>query len=75
MAAYFCLHEKREKWAELTTAMETLSSHVKALKPDAIVIYSTQWFSVLGTSFQTRAHVSGLHVDEKLDYEWGNRPI
>lgn len=66
--------EKSTKWATLTRGMETLASHLKALQPDGIVIYSTQWFSVLGTSFQTRAHVKGLHVDENW-YEWGDLPF
>lgn len=66
--------EKSKKWAELTRGMETLSLHIKALNPDVVVLYSTQWFSVLGTSFQARPHVKGLHVDENW-YEWGDLPF
>lgn len=66
--------EKSKKWAELTEGMEKLATHIKALKPDVVLVYSTQWFSVLGTSFQVRPQVKGLHVDENW-YEWGDLPF
>jgi 2-aminophenol/2-amino-5-chlorophenol 1,6-dioxygenase alpha subunit len=48
--------------------------HVQAAKPDVIVIYSTQWISVLGHSFQTNPNPKGLHVDENW-YEYGDFPF
>ena len=35
---------------------------IAALQPDVLVVYSTQWISVLGHSFQTNPNPKGLHV-------------
>src|SRR5205823_3285712 len=37
-------------------------------------LYSTQWLSVLGTSFQAHPHPKGLHVDENW-YALGDLPF
>lgn len=63
--------EKSPKWKELNGAMAALSTHIKELKPDVLVIYSTQWLSVLGTSFQVQPNPKGVHVDENW-YEFGD---
>lgn len=63
--------EKNPEWARLRAACDELGAAVKTLKPDALLVYSTQWFSVLGTSFQTRARSRGVHVDENW-YEYGD---
>lgn len=47
---------------------------VQALRPDVLVLYSTQWISVLGHSFQTNPHPKGLHVDENW-YDFGDFPF
>ncbi len=62
------------EWAKLAQGMEELSRRLEELKPDTIVLYSTQWFSVLGTSFQKRVHLEGVHIDENW-YEWGDLPF
>lgn len=62
------------QWKTLADAYTTLGEKIQALKPDVIVVYSTQWMSVLGTSFQTQPNPKGLHVDENW-YEFGDLPF
>jgi 2-aminophenol/2-amino-5-chlorophenol 1,6-dioxygenase alpha subunit len=66
--------ERSPKWAELKRGCETLAQGISEVKPDVLVVYSTQWFSVLGTSFQAHPHPKGLHVDENW-YELGDLPF
>lgn len=63
--------EKSAQWKGLATGLEALSTHIKELKPEVLVFYSTQWLSVLGTSFQVQPNPKGTHVDENW-YEWGD---
>lgn len=61
-------------WQALRTALKQAGAEVQAAKPDVLVIYSTQWISVLGHSFQFAANPKGLHVDENW-YELGDFPF
>lgn len=63
-----------ESWEALRRGFHQAGVHVKATKPDVIVVYSTQWISVLGHSFQTNSNPKGLHVDENW-YEYGDFPF
>ena len=63
-----------ESWEALRRALRQVGERVKALRPDVLVIYSTQWISVLGHSFQTNPNLKGLHVDENW-YEMGDFPF
>jgi 2-aminophenol/2-amino-5-chlorophenol 1,6-dioxygenase subunit alpha len=63
-----------ESWEALRQGFRQAGDHVKALQPDVLVIYSTQWISVLGHSFQTNPHPTGLHVDDNW-YEMGDFPF
>src|SRR5215813_4945789 len=63
-----------ESWATLRRGMQQAGERVKALEPDVLVLYSTQWISVLGHSFQTNPHPRGLHVDDNW-YEFGDFPF
>lgn len=58
----------------LRRGMRQAGERIKAFAPDVIVLYSTQWISVLGHSFQTNPHPQGVHVDENW-YEWGDLPF
>ena len=53
-----------ESWQALRRGLHQAGKQVTALQPDVLVIYSTQWISVLGHSFQTHPNPKGLHVDE-----------
>lgn len=63
-----------ENWEALRRGFRQSGDQVKEVKPDVLVIYSTQWISVLGHSFQTNAHPKGLHVDDNW-YEMGDFPF
>jgi 2-aminophenol/2-amino-5-chlorophenol 1,6-dioxygenase alpha subunit len=63
-----------DNWETLRRGFRQAGEHVKALRPDVIVIYSTQWISVLGHSFQTNPNPKGLHVDDNW-YEFGDFPF
>ncbi|MCB0406129.1 MAG: hypothetical protein KDD51_15215, partial [Bdellovibrionales bacterium] len=66
------LHPNRsESWQRLALGMQTLGSHLKDFNPDVVVLYSSQWLSVLGTSFQVQARPRGVHVDPNW-HEWGD---
>ncbi len=65
---------KCTQWTELANAFTKLGERVREVKPDVIVLFSTQWFSVLGTSFQTNPNPKGLHVDENW-YDLGDLPF
>lgn len=72
--------EKSPAWAKLGEACGKLGELGRAQSPDVIILYSTQWLSVLGTSFQARERLRGVHVDENwyelgdLSYEFRTRP-
>lgn len=61
-------------WSGLSTACKKASELARATKPDVIVIYSSQWISVLGHSFQANPNPKGLHVDENW-YALGDFPF
>jgi 2-aminophenol/2-amino-5-chlorophenol 1,6-dioxygenase alpha subunit len=63
-----------ESWEMLRRGLKQAGEHIETLQPDVIVLYSTQWISVLGHSFQTNPHPKGLHVDENW-YELGDLPF
>lgn len=66
--------ETSTHWLKCATAMEKLGAAVKAEGFDRIVMYSTQWLSVLGTSFQAQPEPNGVHVDENW-YAYGDLPF
>ena len=48
----------------LISAMAIVKQRLNELKPDTVLVYSTQWVAVLDQLWQTRARISGLQVDE-----------
>jgi 2-aminophenol/2-amino-5-chlorophenol 1,6-dioxygenase alpha subunit len=61
-------------WETLRRGFRQAGERVNALRPDVLVLYSTQWISVLGHSFQTNPNPKGLHVDDNW-YEFGDFPF
>ncbi|MBI3756374.1 MAG: 2-amino-5-chlorophenol 1,6-dioxygenase subunit alpha [Deltaproteobacteria bacterium] len=61
-------------WETLRRGFRQAGERIAALHPEVIVVYSTQWISVLGHSFQTHPNPKGLHVDENW-YEMGDFPF
>ena len=61
-------------WGALADAMEAAGERLRASKPDAILLYSTQWLAVLDELWQTRERSTGIHVDENW-HEYGDLPF
>src|SRR4051812_8804859 len=66
--------QKCAQWQAHHQALTRLKQEIDQIKPDAVMIYSTQWISVLGTSFQALPNPKGVHVDENW-YELGDLPF
>jgi 2-aminophenol/2-amino-5-chlorophenol 1,6-dioxygenase subunit alpha len=66
--------EKSAQWLKVSEAMENLKERIDRAKPDVLVVFSTQWLSVLGTSFQAHPNPNGVHVDENW-HELGDLPF
>ncbi len=60
-------------WERLASGYEQVAKDLAASKPDILCLYSSQWLSVLGTSFQCHPQPQGLHVDENW-YDFENLP-
>jgi 2-aminophenol/2-amino-5-chlorophenol 1,6-dioxygenase alpha subunit len=63
-----------ESWEVIRRGFRQAGEHINNLQPDVLILYSTQWISVLGHSFQTNPHPQGLHVDDNW-YEMGDFPF
>ena len=60
-------------WGRLAAAMQRAGRALEASKPDAVLVYSTQWLAVLDQQWLTRKRSQGVHVDENW-YEFGELP-
>jgi len=58
---------------ELRNACGVAGANAQEARPDVLVIFSTQWVSVLGHLVQARPNPKGLHVDENW-YDLGDLP-
>jgi 2-aminophenol/2-amino-5-chlorophenol 1,6-dioxygenase alpha subunit len=56
--------EKVGRWAGLRRAFQAAGKAIRDAKPDVVMIFSTQWISVLGHLFQALPNPKGVHVDE-----------
>jgi 2-aminophenol/2-amino-5-chlorophenol 1,6-dioxygenase alpha subunit len=61
-------------WGRLAAACERAGRALAASRPDAVLVYSTQWFAVLDQQWLTRPRSTGVHVDENW-YELGEQPF
>ncbi len=61
-------------WKTVIDGFDRASRALAMSRPDALLIYSTQWMAVLDALWQTRARVSGVHVDENW-HEFGELPF
>lgn len=60
-------------WGRLAAACQRAGRALAASRPDAVLVYSTQWFAVLDEQWLTRRRSQGVHVDENW-YEYGDLP-
>jgi 2-aminophenol/2-amino-5-chlorophenol 1,6-dioxygenase subunit alpha len=65
--------EKNEGWARLRQAYEHVGKQIEASGAELILLYSTQWFSVIGHLFQTDPNPKWVLVDQNW-YEYGEIP-
>ncbi|GAA3975080.1 hypothetical protein GCM10023085_66960 [Actinomadura viridis] len=64
--------EPAPAWAELAGAVREAGARLRALRPDVVLLLSTQWFTVLGHQFQCDPNPRGRHVDENwYAYDYG----
>ncbi|MBW3606618.1 MAG: 2-amino-5-chlorophenol 1,6-dioxygenase subunit alpha [Actinobacteria bacterium] len=60
-------------WTALADATRTVGERICAASPDAVVLLSTQWFTVLGHQFQHDPNPRGTYVDENwYAYDYGH---
>jgi 2-aminophenol/2-amino-5-chlorophenol 1,6-dioxygenase alpha subunit len=64
--------EPAPSWKLLAEAAREAGRRLRQAGPDAFVVLSTQWFTVLGHQFQTDPNPRGGHVDENwYAYDYG----
>ena len=51
-------------WADLRSAYRTAAGTIERLRPDVLLVWSSQWISVLGHLYQALPNPKGVHVDE-----------
>jgi 2-aminophenol/2-amino-5-chlorophenol 1,6-dioxygenase alpha subunit len=61
-------------WKKIAEGMEAAGRALAKSRPDALVVYSTQWIAVLDQLWQTRSILKGVHVDENW-HEYGDLPF
>jgi 2-aminophenol/2-amino-5-chlorophenol 1,6-dioxygenase alpha subunit len=65
--------EKSPAWASLRASYEAVGREIAASDAELILVYSTQWFSVIGHLFQTDPAPKWILVDQNW-YEFGEIP-
>jgi 2-aminophenol/2-amino-5-chlorophenol 1,6-dioxygenase alpha subunit len=58
-------------WGLIAAAATAAGKALAAARPEALLIYSTQWIAVLDQLWQARPEIEGVHVDENW-YELGD---
>lgn len=61
-------------WGRMASAMQRAGRGLESARPDAVLVYSTQWMAVLDQQWLTRKRSTGVHVDENW-YEFGDLPF
>jgi 2-aminophenol/2-amino-5-chlorophenol 1,6-dioxygenase alpha subunit len=65
--------DKNEGWSRLRQAYEAVGKEIESSGAELLLIYSTQWFSVIGHLFQTDPQPTWTLVDQNW-YELGEIP-
>ena len=66
-----CLKPDNPPWQAAAAGFEQAREALDRARPDALLVYSTQWIAVLDQLWQLRARCRGIHVDENW-YEYGD---
>jgi len=59
-------------WGRIGAAFQRVGRALAASRPDAVLVYSTQWIAVLDQQWLTRRRSQGTHVDENW-HEFGTQ--
>lgn len=70
---FYLAPEKNPRWAELREAYVQAGEEIAKSDAELILVYSTQWFSVIGHLFQVDPKPSWTLVDQNW-YEYGEIP-
>lgn len=65
--------ERSPAWSRLREGFEDLRRWIQALEPDLLVLYSSQWLSVIGHQMQADPEPEWVHVDPDW-HELGSMP-
>jgi 2-aminophenol/2-amino-5-chlorophenol 1,6-dioxygenase subunit alpha len=65
--------EKSPPWQSIRKAFEEARTEIEKAKPDVMVIYSTQWLSVIGHQIQADPSPKWIHVDPEW-HDLGTMP-
>lgn len=68
-----CLKPDNPPWQAVAAGFEQAREALDRARPDALLVYSTQWVAVLDQLWQMRGRCRGIHVDENW-YEYGDLP-
>lgn len=65
------LRAENPPWAAIASGCRAAARAMNTARPDAILLYSTQWMAVLDELWQTRPSLADVHIDENW-YEYGD---
>jgi ABC-type branched-subunit amino acid transport system permease subunit/aromatic ring-opening dioxygenase catalytic subunit (LigB family) len=65
------MRQDNEVWKPLIDGYAVVRQSLQELRPDALIVYSTQWIAVLDQLWQVKPRIVGLHVDENW-HDYGN---
>ncbi|MEQ1878719.1 MAG: hypothetical protein ABL958_18905, partial [Bdellovibrionia bacterium] len=65
--------EKSKPWGEIRKAFEAARLEIEKANPDLLLIYSTQWLSVIGHQIQADPKPKWTHVDPEW-HDMGDMP-
>ena len=61
-------------WRPVLAGFERAARALAMSRPDAVLLYSTQWIAVLDALWQARPRLTGTHVDETW-HDYGDMPF
>jgi 2-aminophenol/2-amino-5-chlorophenol 1,6-dioxygenase alpha subunit len=70
---FYLAADRNSSWAELKRAYEQVGREIERSGAELMLLYSTQWFSVIGHLFQTDPKPAWTLVDQNW-YEFGEIP-
>ncbi len=69
----FLIPDANPAYRRIRDAYDAVRREVERIKPDLILLYSTQWLSVIGHQVQARPEPAWIHVDQEW-HELGSIP-